>query len=96
MDRHKNAPLTSRGREMMVRAVVDCGLSKAAAARQFNTTPRRLPPGQTEARLHHRQFSQERIVETWGSGGLTPIAARGRMVFDAGGGRPGRLRRVTS
>ena len=38
MDTHKNAPLTPRGREMMVRAVVDEGLSKAAAARRFNTT----------------------------------------------------------
>jgi transposase InsO family protein/transposase-like protein len=40
MDTHQNAPLTPRGREMMVRAVVDDGLSKAAAARQFNTTPK--------------------------------------------------------
>ena len=40
MDTHKNAPLTPKGREMMVRAVVDCGLSKAVAARQFNTTPK--------------------------------------------------------
>ena len=40
MDTHKNAPLTPKGREMMVRTVVDCGLSKAAAARQFNTTPK--------------------------------------------------------
>ena len=40
MDTHKNAPLTPRGREMMVRAVVDCGMTKAAAARQFNTTPK--------------------------------------------------------
>jgi DNA-binding NarL/FixJ family response regulator len=40
MDTHGNAPLTPKGREMMVRAVVDCGLSKAAAARQFNTTPK--------------------------------------------------------
>jgi len=38
MDTHKNARLTPKGREDMVRAVVDCGLSKAAAARQFNTT----------------------------------------------------------
>jgi transposase InsO family protein len=38
MDTHKNAPLTPRGREMMVRTVVNCGPSKAAAARQFNTT----------------------------------------------------------
>jgi transposase InsO family protein len=40
MDTHKNAPLTAKGREMMVRAVVDGGVSKAAAARQFNTTPK--------------------------------------------------------
>jgi len=40
MDTHKNAPLTPKGREAMVRLVVDCGLSRAAAARQFNTTPK--------------------------------------------------------
>ncbi len=40
MDTHKNARLTPKGREEMVRAVVDAGLSKAAAARQFNTTPK--------------------------------------------------------
>jgi transposase InsO family protein len=40
MDTHKNARLTPRGREAMVRAVVDGGLSRAAAARQFNTTPK--------------------------------------------------------
>ena len=40
MDSHKNARLTPKGREGMVRCVVDSGLSKAAAARQFNTTPK--------------------------------------------------------
>lgn len=35
-----NAPLTPEGREMMVRAVLDCGLSRAAAARRFNATPK--------------------------------------------------------
>ena len=39
MDTHKNASLTPKGREAMVRYVED-GLSKAAAARQFNTTPK--------------------------------------------------------
>jgi transposase/ribosomal protein L30/L7E len=38
MDTHKNAPLTPKGREMMVRAVIEGGLSKAEAARRFNTT----------------------------------------------------------
>jgi transposase InsO family protein len=38
MNTHNNARLTPKGREEMVRAVVDHGLSKAAAARRFNTT----------------------------------------------------------
>jgi transposase-like protein len=38
MDTHKNARLTPRGREEMVRAVVDSGLSRTAAARRYNTT----------------------------------------------------------
>ncbi len=38
MDTHKNASLTPKGREAMVRSVIEGGLSKAAAARQFNTT----------------------------------------------------------
>ena len=40
MDTHKNARLTPKGRKEMVRAVVDRGMSNAAAARQFNTTPK--------------------------------------------------------
>lgn len=39
MDTHKKAPLTPRGREMVVRAV-DGGLPTAAAVCQFNTTPK--------------------------------------------------------
>ena len=38
MNSHKNAPLTPKGRETMVRSVVEGGLSKADAAHQFNTT----------------------------------------------------------
>jgi hypothetical protein len=40
MDTHKNARLTPKGREDMVRAVVHGGLTKAAAACRFNTTPK--------------------------------------------------------
>src|SRR5580693_3127121 len=40
MDTHKNASLTPKGREAMARRVIDGGLSKAAAARRFNTTPK--------------------------------------------------------
>ncbi len=38
MNSHKNALLTPRGREPMVRAVVNDGLSKAVVARLYNTT----------------------------------------------------------
>jgi transposase InsO family protein len=40
MNIHKNAPLTPKGREAMVRSVVEGGLSKADAAFQYNTTPK--------------------------------------------------------
>jgi len=40
MDTHKNARLTPKGREEMVRAVVDGGLNKSAAARKYNTSPK--------------------------------------------------------
>ena len=42
MDTHKNAFLTPRGREAMARSVMEGGLSKAAAARQFHTTPKTI------------------------------------------------------
>ena len=38
MDVHQNAHLTPKGRETMVRAVIDQGLSKAAAAREFRVS----------------------------------------------------------
>ncbi|MGH8346809.1 MAG: IS481 family transposase [Pseudomonas sp.] len=38
MNTHNNARLTAKGREHMVRAVMDHRLSKTEAARQFNTT----------------------------------------------------------
>jgi transposase InsO family protein len=40
MDLHENASLTPKGREAMVRSVIEGGLSKASAAREFRTTPR--------------------------------------------------------
>ena len=40
MNSHNNARLTPKGREDMVCAVVEQGLSKAEAARRFNTTPK--------------------------------------------------------
>src|ERR1700722_12196329 len=43
MDIHKNAPLTPKGREAMARCMIDGGMSQAAAARRFNTTPKTVP-----------------------------------------------------
>lgn len=40
MDSHKNALLTPRGREAMVRSVVEGRLSKGSAARLYRTTPK--------------------------------------------------------
>ena len=40
MDMHQNARLTPKGREALVRCVVDGELSTAAAARRFKTTPK--------------------------------------------------------
>jgi transposase InsO family protein len=40
MNSHKNAPLTPKGREAMVRSVLEGGLGRADAAYQFNTTPK--------------------------------------------------------
>src|ERR1700746_1759366 len=40
MNVHKNAPLTPKGREAMVRSVVEGGLSQSEAAYQFNVTPK--------------------------------------------------------
>ena len=40
MGTHKNAPLTPNGREAMVRSVIEGGLTKAASAGQYNTTPK--------------------------------------------------------
>lgn len=42
MSTHDNTRLTPKGREDMVRRVVDHGLSKADAARRFNTTPKAI------------------------------------------------------
>src|SRR5258707_2866080 len=38
MNSHKNAPLTPKGREAMVRSVIEGGLTQAAAALQFNVS----------------------------------------------------------
>ena len=39
MNVHKNARLTPKGREAMVRDVVDLGLTQSEASRRHHTTP---------------------------------------------------------
>ena len=52
MNVHKNARLTPKGREEMVRAVVDGGLIKAEAARRFNTSAKSVGKWVSRFRAH--------------------------------------------
>ena len=54
MDTHQNAVLTPKGRELMVQAVLDNGLAKATAARQFHTTAKTV-------RKWVKRFQQEGV-----------------------------------
>ena len=44
----------AKGREEMVRVVVDGGVTKAAAARRFNTTSKTSPMGRSLPQAWHR------------------------------------------
>jgi hypothetical protein len=63
MDTHKNARLTPKGREDMVRAVVHSGLTKAAAARRF-TGPWILAVGSCE--FEHVRNYDKPLFRTFG------------------------------
>src|SRR3954468_10132698 len=74
MDTHKNARLTPKGREEMVRAVVDYGLSKAATARRFNTTPKTVGKWVERFRTEGVDGLQDRSSRPLSSPGQTPLA----------------------
>ena len=74
MDTHKNARLTPKGREDMVRAVVDGGLSKAAAARQFNTTAKTVAKWVERFRAEGVDGLRDRSSRPLSSPGQTPPA----------------------
>ena len=74
MDAHKNARLTPKGREEMVRAVVDDGLSKAAAARRFNTTPKTVAKWVERFRALGVEGLRERSSRPLSSASQTPLA----------------------
>lgn len=74
MDTHKNARLTPKGREQMVRCVLDCGLSCAAAARSFNTTPKTVAKWVKRFRAEGVDGLCDRSSRPLSSGSQTPQA----------------------
>jgi transposase InsO family protein len=74
MDTHKNAPLTPKGREQMVRSVVEGGLSKAAAACRFNTTPKTVSKWVDRFRTEGVEGLRDRSSRPFSSPGQTPQA----------------------
>lgn len=74
MDTHKNAPLTPKGREAMVRAVVEQGLSKAAAACRFNITPKIVAKWVNRFRTEGVDGLRDRSSRPLSSPGQTPAA----------------------
>src|SRR5690348_4292511 len=76
MDMHKNAGLTPRGREQMVRAVVDGGLSKAAVPRRYNTTPKTVAKWVERFRAEGVEGLRDRSSRPLSSPSQTPAATR--------------------
>ena len=74
MDTHKNARLTPKGREEMVRAVVEGGLGKAAVARRFNTTPKTVAKWVGRFRQHGVEGLHDRSSRPLSSPDQTPQA----------------------
>lgn len=74
MNTHNNACLTPRGREQMVRAVVDSGLSKAAAARRFNTSAKTVAKWVGRFREHGVDGLRDQSSRPHSSPRQTPLA----------------------
>jgi transposase InsO family protein len=74
MNSHKNAPLTPKGREAMVRSVTERGLSKTAAARQFNTTPKTVAKWVKRFRAEGVDSLRDRSSRPHSLPGQTPLA----------------------
>jgi transposase InsO family protein len=74
MDSHKNARLTPKGREEMVRAVVDGGLTKTQAARRYNTTPKTVAKWVDRFLAEGVDGLRDRSSRPLSSPGQTPLA----------------------
>src|SRR5579871_6896023 len=75
MDVHKNAPLTPKGREAMVRSVIEGGLTKAAAALQFNVTAKTVAKWVERFRADGMDGLRDRSSRPHSSPNQTPAAA---------------------
>ena len=76
MDSHKNARLTPKGREAMVRSVVDGGLSRTAAARRFNTTAKTVAKWVERFRKDGDEGLRDRSSRPHSSPNQTSLATR--------------------
>jgi transposase InsO family protein len=74
MDTHKNALLTPKGREHMVRAVLERGMSQAALARQFNTTSKTVGKWVKRFRSEGIVGLRDRSSRPHSSPSQTPVA----------------------
>jgi transposase InsO family protein len=76
MDSHKNARLTPKGREAMVRSVVDGGLSQTAAAWRFNTTAKTVAKWVERFRKDGGEGLRDRSSRPHSSPNQIPLATR--------------------
>jgi len=74
MNVHKNAPLAPKGRDAMVRSVVEGGLSQAAAADLFNTTPKTVAKWVKRFRAEGVEGLRDRSSRPHSSPSRTPPA----------------------
>jgi transposase InsO family protein len=74
MDVHQNARLTPKGREDMVRTVVDDGLSKTEAARRFSTTAKTVAKWVSRFRELGIEGLRDRSSSPLSSPSRTPLA----------------------
>ena len=74
MNVHENARLTPKGREDMVRAVIEGGLTSAAAARAFNTTPKTVAKWVGRFREGGVEALRDRSSRPLSSPSQTPLA----------------------
>ena len=74
MNVHKNAPLTPKGREAMVRSVVEGGLGQADAAYQFNTTAKTVAKWVKRFRAEGVEGLRDRSSRPLSSPSQTPPA----------------------